>query len=210
MPVSDPSSRRHPTAVAILAAARALLTDVEVASLTMDAVARRAYVARSSIYVHAPSKRALIRQLLQDALADAAAATRLYTAGQASPQLRLRAAVAQMARVAAREAPVIARLGEIRTYDPELWVTLHRTQHALLDQTARRAAFDQRAGLLTAVMPPAAAARVLFELLSAVYPQRGLALGPEWTVHPEVLAGAMWRAVYVHPVDAATSQGRPE
>ncbi|HEV8153515.1 MAG TPA: helix-turn-helix domain-containing protein, partial [Solirubrobacteraceae bacterium] len=51
---------RNATEEAILAAAAEALKDVGFEALTMDAIARRAYVSRTAVYFYFPNKRAVV------------------------------------------------------------------------------------------------------------------------------------------------------
>ena len=55
---------RNATEEAILDAARDTLADTEYRRLTMDVIAKRAFVSRTALYFYFPNKRALVDRLI--------------------------------------------------------------------------------------------------------------------------------------------------
>ena len=61
---------RNATEDGILAAAREMLDEAPYHELTVDAIARRAYVSRTAVYFYFPNKRAVIDRLIQQVFTD--------------------------------------------------------------------------------------------------------------------------------------------
>lgn len=77
-PVRSPGERAGLTRAAVLAAARGLLVEGGLGSLTMRALARRLGVAPNALYSHVAGKGDLVDELLDEALAEVDTGTGLY------------------------------------------------------------------------------------------------------------------------------------
>ena len=91
---STPRARRWPTAAST--------------ALTMDAIARRAFVSRTAVYFYFPNKRAVVDRLIQQAFSDMyLAAVAVPRRRAASPRRELRRALARVVAVVNRNAHVL-------------------------------------------------------------------------------------------------------
>ena len=115
------SSRATPPRTAILAAAREALAERAYEGLTMDAIARRAFVSRTAVYFYFPNKRAVVDRLIQQAFSDMyLAAARPTSTATATRARELRQALgARVMGVVDRNASVLLpggrALGRART-----------------------------------------------------------------------------------------------
>jgi len=199
--VEAPSPRRqlaprNATEDAILAAAREALRDDGYERLTMDAIAKRAFVSRTAVYFYFSSKRAVVDRLIQRAFAEMYAAAGAYLEGEGEPRLELRLALARVTTVINREADLLllaaALAGETDHLPPEWEPHIRRFVVA----AERRIARDQRRGIAPAIVPPRIAAQALCAMV-----ERHLALDVVRRdgSHDEsvrVLAELWYRAVY--------------
>ena len=94
-PPSPPTSAPEtPTEDAILAAAREALLEEPYDAVTIEGIARRAYVSRTTVYFYFPNKRAVVDRLIQRAFADILEAAAPYLEGDGDPRAELHAALA--------------------------------------------------------------------------------------------------------------------
>ena len=108
------------TRARILAAARALLSEGEVAGFTVEAVAARADVARATVYNQFGSKRGLV-EALSDDLAGRGGMGRLHEAVNAGdPRQGVRRLIEVFTDFWASDPQVIRRLRALTLIDPEL------------------------------------------------------------------------------------------
>ena len=73
---------RNATEEAILAAAREALAEKGFDGLTMDAIARKAFVSRTAVYFYFPNKRAVVDRLIQQAFSEMYIAASPYLDGE--------------------------------------------------------------------------------------------------------------------------------
>jgi AcrR family transcriptional regulator len=97
---------RNATEEAILDAARLTLADTSWERLTMDAIARRAFVSRTAVYFYFPSKDAVVERLVQRAFHDIYEAAAPYLDGIGDPRRELRTGLARVVAVVNREQDV--------------------------------------------------------------------------------------------------------
>ena len=90
---------RNATEEAILDAARAALAEKGFDALTMDSIARKAFVSRTAVYFYFPNKRAVVDRLIQQCFSEMYLAASPYLDGDGDPRRELRAS---LARVVAR------------------------------------------------------------------------------------------------------------
>ena len=90
---------RNATEEAILDAARQTLTEVPWERLTMDAIAKRAFVSRTAVYFYFDSKDAVVERLIQRAFHDIYEAAAPYLDGIGDPRRELRTGLARVVSV---------------------------------------------------------------------------------------------------------------
>src|SRR4051812_33380988 len=98
---------RNATEDAILAAARGALAEEPYDALTIDGIARRAFVSRTSVYFYFPNKRAVVDRLIQQTFATMYEAASPYLEGDGEPRLELRLALARVVRVVNDNAEIL-------------------------------------------------------------------------------------------------------
>ena len=86
---------RNATEEAILDAAREALAEKGFDGLTMDAIARKAFVSRTAVYFYFPNKRAVVDRLIQHAFSEMYVAASPYLDGDGDPRKELRAGLAR-------------------------------------------------------------------------------------------------------------------
>ena len=87
---------RNATEEAILDAARAALGEKGFDALTMDAIARKAFVSRTAVYFYFPNKRAVVDRLIQQCFSEMYIAASPYLDGDGDPRRELRASLARV------------------------------------------------------------------------------------------------------------------
>ena len=109
---------RNATEEAILDAARDALADTEYRRLTMDVIAKRAFVSRTALYFYFPNKRALVDRLILRAFLDMYEAAAPYLDGSGDPRAELRRGLARTVKVIDRDAHVVkgAKIGFVTDY----------------------------------------------------------------------------------------------
>jgi TetR/AcrR family transcriptional regulator, ethionamide resistance regulator len=197
---------RNATEEAILAAARDALTDIGFDALTMDAIARRAYVSRTAVYFYFPNKRAVVDRLIQQAFSAMYLAASPYLDGEGEPRRELRVALARVVGEVNRHARVLllaAQLsGASREHLPDEWAPYIMR---FVERAQARIARDQERGIAPADISPRISAQALLAMVEQ-HIVREVVLGRGDTADSvRVLAELWWRAVYSRPDDVAAS-----
>ena len=197
---------RNATEEAILDAAREALAEKGFDALTMDAIARRAYVSRTAVYFYFPNKRAVVDRLIQHAFSEMYLAASPYLDGDGDPRKELYAGLARVVSSVNRHARVLllaAQLSGARgEHLPDEWAPFI-TRFA--ERAEARIARDQEHG----IAPDDISAKISAQALLAMVENhivRELVLGRgDATESIRVLAELWWRAVYSRAVDVAAS-----
>jgi len=196
---SSPHTSRNDTEALILDAARQALAEEPYERITIDAIARRAFVSRTALYFYFPNKRAVIDRLIQLAFSEiyeAAAPTSTATAIRAASLHRaLGATVAAVDRNAI-VLQLAARLsGEMDRMPPEWAPYIMRLRNA----AARRIRGDQQRGIAPADIPAGTSANALLAMVEAQVVREVVVGGSDAAETVRVLAELWWRAVYSRP-----------
>jgi AcrR family transcriptional regulator len=197
---------RNATEEAILAAARHALAEVGFGALTMDAIARRAYVSRTAVYFYFPNKRAVVDRLIQQAFSAMYLAASPYLDGDGDPRRELRVGLARVVAEVNRNARVLllaAQLSGARgEHLPEEWAPYIMR---FVERAADRIARDQARGIAPSDISPRISAQALLAMVEN-HVVRELVLGRgDATDSVRVLAELWWRAVYSRPDDVVAS-----
>jgi AcrR family transcriptional regulator len=192
---------RNATEQAILEAAREALQEDGYDRVTIDGIAKRAYVSRTSVYFYFPNKRAVVDKLIQRAFSDMYVAGEPYLRGEGDPRAELRAAIGRVVAVVNRDADMLllaARLYGQEDHLPPEWEPYIRRLVVAAEQRIRR---DQERG----VAPPDISPRISAQALTAMV-ERHISMevvrgGGSATESIRVLAELWWRAVYSWPSD---------
>lgn len=159
----DPARRSERAHLAILAAARKLLTEVGFVRLTVESIAERAGVGKQTIYRWWPSKEAVVFDAILADQADAEGSHALPDSGDVVQDLRtvLRQTITQLTDV---DNDRLQRTitAEIQ-HDPKLAAELvERLLRPQLDATAERLRAAQRAGQIDAAVDVVLATELLY------------------------------------------------
>ena len=192
---------RNPTEDAILAAAREALHDEPYDAVTIDGIARRAYVSRTTVYFYFPNKRAVVDRLIQRAFADILEAASPYLEGEGDPRAELHAALAGVVAIVDRDAPIL-RLA-LWLYGREDQLPAEWAPHIqrLVVAGAKRIARDQKRGLAPDDIPARTSALALSAMVERHVGMEIVRSGRDGHESIRVLSELWWRAVYSKPGD---------
>jgi TetR/AcrR family transcriptional regulator, ethionamide resistance regulator len=192
---------RNPTEDAILAAAREALHDEPYDAVTIEGIARRAYVSRTTVYFYFPNKRAVVDRLIQRAFADILEAAAPYLEGDGDPRAELHAALAGVVGVVDRDASIL-RLA-LWLYGREDQLPAEWAPHIqrLVVAGAKRIARDQERGLAPDDIPARTSALALSAMVERHVGMEIVRSGRDGHESIRVLSELWWRAVYSKPGD---------
>jgi TetR/AcrR family transcriptional regulator, ethionamide resistance regulator len=190
---------RNPTEDAILAAAREALHEEPYDRVTIDGIARRAYVSRTTVYFYFPNKRAVVDRLIQRAFADMYEAAEPYLEGEGDPRAELHAALAGVVSVVDRDASIL-RLA-LWLYGLEDQIPAEWAPHVqrLVVAGAKRIARDQKRGLAPDDIPARTSALALSAMVERHVGMEIVRSGRDGHESIRVLSELWWRAVYSKP-----------
>ncbi len=190
---------RNPTEDAILAAAREALLEEPYDAVTIDGIARRAYVSRTTVYFYFPNKRAVVDRLIQRAFADILEAAAPYLEGDGDPRAELHAALAGVVAVVDRDASIL-RLA-LWLYGREDHLPAEWAPHIqrLVVAGAKRIARDQKRGLAPDDIPARTSALALSAMVERHVGMEIVRSGRDGHESIRVLSELWWRAVYSKP-----------
>jgi len=190
---------RNPTEDAILAAAREALHDEPYDAVTIEGIARRAYVSRTTVYFYFPNKRAVVDRLIQRAFADILEAASPYLAGEGDPRAELHAALAGVVGIVDRDASIL-RLA-LWLYGREDQLPAEWAPHIqrLVVAGAKRIARDQERGLAPDDIPARTSALALSAMVERHVGMEIVRSGRDGHESIRVLSELWWRAVYSKP-----------
>jgi AcrR family transcriptional regulator len=196
--VTDLGSR-NPTEDAILAAAREALREEPYDRVTIDGIARRAFVSRTTVYFYFPNKRAVVDRLIQRAFADIFEAAEPYLEGEGDPRAELHAALAGVVGVVDRDASIL-RLA-LWLYGREDQLPAEWAPHIqrLVVAGAKRIARDQERGLAPDDIPARTSALALSAMVERHVGMEIVRSGRDGHESIRVLSELWWRAVYAKP-----------
>ncbi len=197
--VSTDLGSRNPTEDAILAAAREALLEEPYDAVTIDGIARRAYVSRTTVYFYFPNKRAVVDRLIQRAFADILDAASPYLEGDGDPRAELHAALAGVVAIVDRDASIL-RLA-LWLYGREDQLPAEWAPHIqrLVVAGAKRIARDQKRGLAPDDIPARTSALALSAMVERHVGMEIVRSGRDGHESIRVLSELWWRAVYSKP-----------
>lgn len=196
-PLRDES--RNATEEAILDAAREALADTEYRRLTMDVIAKRAFVSRTALYFYFPNRRAIVDRLIQRTFLDMYEAASPYLDGSGDPRAELRRGLARTVRIIDRDGHVLmlaAMLSGEEDRLPPQWVPY---VVRFVEAAAARIARDQERGIAPTDIPPRLAAQALLAMVERHVTLELIQGGGDAHQSIRVLAELWWRAVYSKP-----------
>ena len=203
---------RNATEEAILDAARAALAEKGFEALTMDAIARKAFVSRTAVYFYFPNKRAVVDRLIQQCFSEMYLAASPYLDGDGDPRRELRA----RAR---------ARGGAWSTTTPGCccWPRSSRARAAstcrrsgsryimrFVERAEARIARDQEHGIAPDDIAPRLSAQALLAMVENHITRELVLKRGDANESIRMLAELWWRAVYSRPGAAAPASARSD
>jgi AcrR family transcriptional regulator len=196
------SESRNATEEAILDAARDALSDTPYRRLTMDMIAKRAFVSRTALYFYFPNKRALVDRLIARAFIDMRDAAAVYLDGEGDPRAELRRGLARTVKIIDRDAHVLtlaAMLSGEEDRLPPQWAPYVKR---FVEGATARIERDQVRGIAPSDIPPRLAAQALLAMVERHVTLELIQGGGDAHQSIRVLAELWWRAVYFKPADA--------
>ena len=192
---------RNPTEDAILAAAREALLEEPYDAVTIDGIARRAYVSRTTVYFYFPNKRAVVDRLIQRAFADILEAAAPYLEGDGDPRAELHAALAGVVAIVDRDAPILRLALWLYGREDQLQAEWAPHIQRLVVAGAKRIARDQKRGLAPDDIPARTSALALSAMVERHVGMEIVRSGRDGHESIRVLSELWWRAVYSKPGD---------
>ena len=196
---------RNATEEAILDAARAALAEKGFDALTMDAIARKAFVSRTAVYFYFPNKRAVVDRLIQQVL------QRDVPRGEPVPGRRRRSA-SRAARVAGargrrgqrqRRAAAAGRPALRRARRAPARRSGSRYILRFVERAEARIARDQEHGIAPDDIAPRLSAQALLAMVENHITRELVLKRGDANESIRTLAELWWRAVYSRPGAAA-------
>lgn len=192
---------RNATEEAILDAARAAIDAHGFEALTMEAIARRAFVSRTAVYFYFSSKRAVVDRLIQQAFSEMYLAAGPYLDGDgADVRAELRTAIGSVVVVVNRHGGLLllaAQLAGTRgEHLPPEWAP-HITRFVAGAQ--ERIERDQRNGSAPSDIPADIAAQALLAMVEGHIVREIVLKRSDADRSIRVLAELWYRAVYALP-----------
>lgn len=201
MTVAAPSlASRNPTEDAILAGARRALVQTPYERLTVDGIAREAFVSRTAFYFYFPNKRAVVDRLIQLAFTEMYEGASVYLDGDGEPRLQLRLALTRVAAAVQRHARILVLAARISGHEDRLPAGWQPYLARFVDAAERRIRRDQERGVAGEDIDARVSARAMCAMVERYL--RMQAVGGTERGGREVvrsLAELWWRAVYCRP-----------
>ncbi|HEV2784875.1 MAG TPA: TetR/AcrR family transcriptional regulator, partial [Solirubrobacteraceae bacterium] len=152
---------RNATEDAILEAARELLSEGAHEQVTIDTIARRAFVSRTTVYFYFENKRAVMDRLIQQAFADMDEAAAPYFTGSGDPRMELALGLARFVAVVNRNGPILVLAAHLYGEDEHMPSQWEPYVNRFIAGAEARIARDQLRGLAPDDIPARVAAQAL-------------------------------------------------
>jgi AcrR family transcriptional regulator len=195
---------RNATEEAILDAAREALAEKGFEALTMDAIARKAFVSRTAVYFYFPNKRAVVDRLIQQAFSEMYLAASPYLDGEGEPRRELRASLTRVMDVVNRNGGLLllaAQLSGARgEHLPDEWAPYIMR---FVERAEARIARDQARGIAPDDIAPRLSAQALLAMVENHITREVVLKRGDATESIRTLSELWWRAVYSRPGAAA-------
>jgi AcrR family transcriptional regulator len=195
---------RNATEEAILDAAREALAEKGFAALTMDAIARKAFVSRTAVYFYFPNKRAVVDRLIQQAFSEMYIAASPYLDGEGEPRRELRASLTRVMAVVNSNGGLLllaAQLSGARgEHLPDEWAPYIMR---FVERAEARIARDQQRGIAPDDIAPRLSAQALLAMVENHITREVVLKRGDATESIRTLSELWWRAVYSKPDGAA-------
>ena len=200
-PAGPPAGRRarNGTEEAIQAAARQMIDEKGYPSMTIDAIARRAFVSRTAVYFYFTNKRAVVDRLIRHAFGDMYRAAAEYLDGEGDPRRELHLALRRVVAVVNRDAPVLLLVGHLSGADDHLPPEWAPYIERFVAAAEARIARDQERGIAPVDIPARLSAQALLAMVERHITLEVIRGQRDAAVHVRALAELWWRAVYFPP-----------
>jgi AcrR family transcriptional regulator len=152
---------RNATEDAILEAARELLSEGAHEQVTIDTIARRAFVSRTTVYFYFENKRAVMDRLIQQAFADMDDAASPYFEGAGDPRMELALGLARFVAVVNRNGSILMLAAHLYGEDEHMPSQWEPYVNRFIAGAEARIARDQLRGLAPDDIPARVAAQAL-------------------------------------------------
>jgi AcrR family transcriptional regulator len=196
---AHPLDSRNPTEDAILAAAREALRAEAYEAVTIDGIARRAFVSRTTVYFYFANKRAVVDRLIQRSFADIREAAAPYLDGDGDPRVELHDALAHVVAVVDRDASILRLALWLYGREDQLPAEWAPYIERLVVAGARRIQRDQERGLAPSDIPASTSAVALSAMVERHVGMEIVRAGRDGHESIRVLSELWWRAVYSKP-----------
>jgi TetR/AcrR family transcriptional regulator, ethionamide resistance regulator len=200
-PAAPELGSRNPTEDAILAAAREALHEEPYDRVTIEGVAKRAFVSRTTVYFYFPNKRAVVDRLIQRAFADMYDAAAPYLEGDGDPRAELRDALAGVVGVVDRDASILRLALWLYGREDQIPAGWAPYIQRLVVAGAKRIARDQARGVAPSDIPARTSALALSAMVERHVGMEIIRAGRDGHESIRVLSELWWRAVYSKPED---------
>jgi AcrR family transcriptional regulator len=197
---------RNATEEAILDATRDALGEGSFDRLTMDAIARRAYLSRTAVYFYFDNKRAVVDRLIQRAFADMYAAAAPYLDGAGDPRRELRLALGRVVAVVNRDQDVLLLAAHLSGREDRLPPEWAPYIMRFVERAEARIARDQARGIAPPDISPRISAQALLAMVESHITREVVQRGGDVNESIRVLAELWWRAVYSDPEAVAAAR----
>ena len=200
-PGARPPARRsrNATEAAILAAAREAIDEETYDRVTVDGIARRAFVSRTAVYFYFTNKRAVVDRLIQQSFSDMYEAARVYLEGSGDPRRELHLGLGRVVAVVNRDATILLLAGMLSGAEDRLPPEWAPYIERLVVAAGARIARDQRRGLAPDDIPALLSAQALSAMVERHLTLEVIKGRREASAHVRALAELWWRAVYSWP-----------
>ncbi len=187
---------RNATEDAILAAARELLGEGSHEQVTIDRIARRAFVSRTTVYFYFANKRAVMDRLIQQAFTDMYTAGAVYFEGAGEPRLELRLAIQRFVAVVNRNGRILMLAASLHGEHEHLPAEWEPYVSRFVAGAEARIKRDQERGIAPDDISARIAAQALCAMVERHLTVEVLRGGRDINEAIRVLAELWWRAVY--------------
>ena len=204
----SPVRSRNATERAILDAARQALAEERYERLTMDAIAKRAFLSRTAVYFYFDNKRAVVDRLIQRAFTDMYIAASPYVTGSGDPRRELRVALSRVVAVVNRDAHILLLAAHLSGREDRLPPEWAPHIYRFVEGAEARIARDQESGIAPDDISPRISAQALLAMVERHVSREIIVGGGDVNESIRVLAELWWRAVYSRPEDTAASASR--
>ena len=210
LPGARPVRRsRNGTEAAILTAARQMIDESGYPRMTIEGIARRAFVSRTAVYFYFTNKRAVVDRLIQQAFSDMYEAAAVYLEGDGDPRRELHLALRRVVAVVNRDAPVLLLAGYLSGMEedhlPPEWAPYIER---FVEAAESRIAADQQRGIAPSDIPARLSAQALLAMVERHVTLEVVRGRRDAGVHVRALAELWWRAVYAS-TDSVTRRTQP-